>query len=405
MTGERGDALRVAFFTDSFYEVNGVALTSRQFDAFGQRRRLPFLSVHAGSETRLEKQGLYWRYEIRRSGLSFNLEKSSELSFDTLMWSRRFEVLRIVREFRPDLVHVTGPGDFGMLGAWLAHRLRVPLAASWHTNVHEYAARRLHKALSFLPEAAVDRLATAAESGSLRATAVFYRLARVLFAPNHELVRLLSELTGKDCYLMQRGVDAHLYTPERREPGDRPFTIGYVGRLSAEKNVRFLAEVERALLDAGRTDFRFLIAGSGAEVEWLQANMKTAEFLGVIKGQELATAYANMDVFAFPSFTDTFGNVILEAQASGVPPVVTTGGGPKFLVTPGVTGYVAANKGAFIDCIIELMNAPDLQRRMSAAARQHACALSWDVEFEKMYAVYDSVAPRQASSAAYRTSR
>ncbi|MEJ7606413.1 MAG: glycosyltransferase [Bryobacteraceae bacterium] len=157
---------------------------------------------------------------------------------------------------------------------------------------------------------------------------------------------------------MQRGVDAVQFSPSRREPGVRPFTIGYVGRLSVEKNVRFLADVERTLQEAGKTDFRFLIAGSGGEQDWLSANLSHAEMLGVVKGEALAQAYANMDVFAFPSHTDTFGNVILEALASGVPAVVTTGGGPKFLVKSGVTGFIASDDRTFSHCILDLMNHP-----------------------------------------------
>ena len=126
-----------------------------------------------------------------------------------------------------------------------------------------------------------------------------------------------------------RGVDADHYSPAKRDPGERPFTIGYVGRLSVEKNVRFLADIEKALIAAGKTNFRFLIVGSGGEQEWLHTNVRHAEMQGILKGEELARAYANMDVFAFPSRTDTFGNVILEALASGVPAVVTADGGPE----------------------------------------------------------------------------
>ena len=177
---------------------------------------------------------------------------------------------------------------------------------------------------SFLA-ATVQAVSAAAEKGALTGAALFYQIAGLLFAPNQELVDLLASRTGKPCFLMQRGVDAHLYTPDKREPGPRPFTIGYVGRLSVEKNVRFLADIEKAIIAAGHTDYRFLIIGPGSEEDWLRQNLVRADLPGVLKGEALATAYANMDLFAFPSFTDTFGNVILEALASGVPPVVTNG--------------------------------------------------------------------------------
>jgi hypothetical protein len=128
---------RVALFPDSYLEVNGVAHTVRQFEQFARRRGYPLLIVHAGPRLAIERHGSVTRCSIPSSGLGFALE--SELQFDLLFWRHRREVLEIMDEFRPDLVHITGPNHTGILGALLAHRRRLPLAASWHTNVHEYA--------------------------------------------------------------------------------------------------------------------------------------------------------------------------------------------------------------------------------------------------------------------------
>jgi glycosyltransferase involved in cell wall biosynthesis len=105
-----------------------------------------------------------------------------------------------------------------------------------------------------------------------------------------------------------------------------------------------------------------------------------------------------MDVFAFPSYTDTFGNVILEALASGVPPVVTTGGGPKFLVQHGVTGVVAEDDRAFSQTILDLMADGERHARMREAARQYACSISWDRVFERVYEAYATVIPARAGT-------
>lgn len=378
---------RVAFFTDSFHEVNGVALTSRQFDAFAFRRNFPFLSIHAGSKTETETAGSVTTVELERSNAAFALE--SDLAFDPLLWLHRARVAQEICTFKPNLIHVTGPGDFGMLGAFVAHQLKIPLAASWHTNVHEYAAHRLEKLFNFVPEKPLHRISAAAERGALTGAAQFYKIAKVLFAPNQELVDLLHEQTQKPCFLMQRGVDAELYHPDKRTPGYRPFTIGYVGRLSPEKNVRLLAAIEYTLLQAGLPEFRFVIIGSGSEKDWLAENMSHAEFPGVLKGEYLARAYADMDVFAFPSQTDTFGNVILEALASGVPPVVTSGGGPKFLVKSGVNGFVSQNDHEFTNAIKLLMTNGRLLASMRAAASDYARSIAWDTVFEKVYGAYE----------------
>lgn len=231
-------------------------------------------------------------------------------------------------------------------------------------------------------------VAQQAENASLLILRWFYSRARVIVAPNNELVQQLHELTGRPTFLMRRGVDTNLFSPVRRDRTSGVFRIGYVGRLTAEKNVRFLAELSEALRASGRRDFEFVIVGQGREQEWLKANLPNARFTGVLRGEELAQAYANMDLFVFPSTTDTFGNVILEAMASGVPAVVTAEGGPKFLVQSGVTGYVAADLTSFKRCVKSLLSDLDTHHAMREAARHYACGLSWDSVFEKLFATY-----------------
>ena len=377
---------RVAFFTDSFHEVNGVALTSRQFEAFARRRGLPFLSVHCASHGFVATTEPAWTCELQRGRAAFGLDR--DLFCDPLLHLQRECVEEVVKEFRPDVIHVTGPGDVGTLGAWLAHSLRVPLAASWHTNLHEFAARRLERMFGALPRGFRKGLARHTESAVLSCVLRFYRLGKVLFAPNPELVDLLSERTERPTFLMERGIDTELFSPEKRDRADGPLTLGFVGRVTPEKGVRFLAEVERALLAAGLCDFRFVIVGGGSEQSWLAQHLWPAECPGVLSGETLARAYANMDIFVFPSHTDTFGNVVLEAMASGVPAVVTADGGPKFLVRSGETGFVAADEPGFLRQVVELAVNRGLRESMSEASRRRALDRSWDRVFEEVYAGY-----------------
>jgi phosphatidylinositol alpha 1,6-mannosyltransferase len=175
-----------------------------------------------------------------------------------------------------------------------------------------------------------------------------------------------------------------------RDRQDGPFRIGYVGRLTAEKNVRVLARLEQALLDMGHRDFHFVVVGEGAEGEWLRRNMRQAEFTGVLTGRELSRAFANFDVLAFSSETDTFGLVVLEAFASGVPAVVTNCGGPQYTVLHGSSGYIARDFEEFVAHTATLMSRPDLLSAMRLAARQQALSTSWDRIFEGMYEAYES---------------
>jgi len=133
---------RVAYLPDSFHEVNGVAHTSRNFVGYAERHGLPFLCVRAGARARaFEQVGELRTLELGRSRGSVRMEK--DLEFDTLFWRHAGAIRRELERFRPDVIHITGPSELGMFGAYFAWEMGVPLAASWHTNVHEYAARRM----------------------------------------------------------------------------------------------------------------------------------------------------------------------------------------------------------------------------------------------------------------------
>ncbi len=380
--------LRVALFCCAYTEVDGVANTMHHFEAFAKREQLPLLSVHGGYRVCREQEGSVQRLGFPRRWPKFRLDAKHD--FDLNFWRYLEEIESAVREFRPDVLHITGPSDVGQLGALVAHRLQIPLVASWHTNLHQYAEQRLMALIPGMSEHGKEQFGARVREICLRLIARFYRLARVLFAPNQELISELERRTGKPCYLMSRGVDTELFHPRRRSRSDGEFVIGYVGRLTTEKNVRFLADLEKGLLARGCRNFRLSVVGQGTEDSWLRQNLHYAEFHGVLKGERLGEAYANFDVFAFPSRTDTFGNVVLEALAAGVPAIVTDCGGPKFIVQEGVTGFVAANDEDFVRHVAALCGARDICRRMSVAARQRALNSSWDAVFRSVYETYDA---------------
>lgn len=396
-------SIRVAYFPDSFHEVNGVAHTSRHFVDFARRRQLPFLCVRAGNRRNaIEQDGALTTLELPRGLLSVPLDK--DLSLDPV-WLRHLPmVVRTLRAFRPDIVHITGPSEIGIVGALLAVWLRIPLAASWHTNLHEYAATRSHWLLEHLPARQAVAGARSIERVTLTIATILYKWAQVLFAPNLDLCQLLERETGRPCHLMQRGVDTELFSPQRRErvASDSDFILGFVGRLSVEKNVALLARVQRALERMGITKFRFRIVGQGAEAAWLREHLPRAEFTGVLRGEALARAYAGMDVFVFPSHTDTFGNVVLEAMASGVPAVVTPDGGPRSLVQEGRTGCIVRDE-EFAAAIARILQDDTVHRKMRHAARTFALTASWDSVFEKVYAAYEPLlAPATATAPDWR---
>ena len=384
---------RVAYFPDSFHEINGVAHTSRHFVDFARRRNMPFLCIHAGTRSpAFQQEGNLQTLELPRSFLSFALEK--DLRYDPAYLRHLSQIKKALLRFRPDIVHITGPSELGMIGAGLSHWLDVPLAASWHTNVHEYLARRSEKLLRALSHRSAQTAAKKIEDITMSATSRFYSLARVLYAPNMDLCKQLEESTGRPCYLMPRGVDAQLFHPHKRNRAldDNQFVLGFVGRLSVEKNIQLLATIQQQLESMGRSNLRFQIVGHGSEEAWLRERLPRAEFTGVLRGEALSAAYANMDLFVFPSHTDTFGNVVLEALASGVPAIVTPDGGPATIVREAVTGHIARDED-FASAIAAVLADPERHSQMRQAARAYALTMGWDSIFEGIYSRYATILP------------
>jgi phosphatidylinositol alpha 1,6-mannosyltransferase len=153
-------------------------------------------------------EGSVARLELPRSWASFGIER--DLRYDLFLWRHTGEVRRAVLRFQPDVIHVTSPGEFGQLGAYLAHTLRIPLVASWHTNLHQFGARRLQKLLAFLPARHSESMTSWAERSAIIPLLRFYRIARVTLAPTQTQVRWLEECTGRPSFLnaSRRGLRA-----------------------------------------------------------------------------------------------------------------------------------------------------------------------------------------------------
>ncbi|MGQ9896495.1 MAG: glycosyltransferase [Acidobacteriota bacterium] len=388
------NSLRVALFPDAYHEANGVARTFRTLEEVARRRGLPLLLVRCGasSDCRPQTNGSITTMELQRGGWSFPLD--ADLNFDLWLWRYAREVREQVCAFSPHVVHVSGPSDIGQLGVYVAKSLHLPLVMSWHTNLHEYAGRRCSHLLeyAFISPLVREQTSLWAEAKSLWATMRFYEYADVCLAPNPELVALVAQKTGKPTYLMQRGIDAEQFHPRYRTRPRPPSVVrlGFVGRLTTEKNVRFLAKLEQHLLAQGLNNIEFRIVGAGSERDWLAQNMQTATFAGVQRGEYLAREYADFDIFVFPSRTDTYGNVILEAAASGVPCVVTGDGGPKFLVDPDESGAVAHDDAAFVSAVAGLVRSPERCQAMGVAARARALRASWEAVLDEVCLAYQT---------------
>ena len=373
---------RVAFCTDTFEEANGVATVSRAFAEYAKRHQLPFLLVRPGVQSRTYQDGAMTVVEVAKSPLSLPLDMG--LRFDLLVFRQAPWLREQMNAFHPDIVHITGPGDLGMLCARLSHTLRTPkppLVAAWHTNIHQYARMRAANLLRLFPSALGQKL----EDLSFLGAARFYKTARLILAPNQEMVDQLARRTGKTARLMLHGVDADLFSPPVHKKPSGIVTLGYAGRLTSEKNVRFLADIAGHLTG----QFRLLIVGDGVHRTWLAQHLpRDTEFTGVLRGQPLAAAYKEMDIFLFPSKSDTFGLVQLEAMASGIPVVSFQVNGPKSVVENGVNGFTAASEQAFISGVQELLGNAQLRESLGVAAAGKARKHNWDNVFDRVYEAY-----------------
>lgn len=377
---------RIALFADTFNEINGAANTLRRLTAFAKERGYPFLCIHSGTETLFSEEENYKSLQLKRSRLSVKLD--SELKYDPFLWRHKKLVQKTIENFKPQVLHLTGISDVSQIGYYFAHFRQLPAVASWHTNAHEYAARRGIRNLALLPVGLQEKFGKLIEKTVLRGAMKIHFLAQMQLAPNEELVRLMREMTRRPSFLMSRGVDTEFFNPSKRARKDDVFVIGYVGRLRVEKNVRLLCKLDNFLRENGLTDYKFLIVGDGNEEDYLRGHLKRADFTGVLRGENLADAFASMDLFAFPSRTDAFGNVVLEAMAAGVPSVVMPEGGPKFLIEHEKNGFVARSEQNFCEITSRLVANKQSLEKAKIAARNSALSHSWEKIFDDVFDKY-----------------
>jgi glycosyltransferase involved in cell wall biosynthesis len=257
--------------------------------------------------------------------------------------------------------------------------LELPVVGSYHTELAAYAGLR----------SGLEQL----EGLARMVLGAFYGACEVVLSPSPESDERLAQLgvAADRIARWDRGVDLRRFDPALRLPGLLPgqLNVMYAGRLTEEKGVDLLAD---AFLEARRRDPRLhlVLAGGGPEEDALRERLReSATFLGWLADEELARAYASADVFLFASRTDTFGQVILEAQASGLPVLAVAEGGPKSLIEHGETGLLApARTDALADALVSLVHTPLLRERLTHAALNAVRRRTWEAALERLAAGY-----------------
>jgi glycosyltransferase involved in cell wall biosynthesis/predicted metal-dependent phosphoesterase TrpH len=274
-----------------------------------------------------------------------------------------------------DAIHVCSPGPAGIAGALVARALGLPLIGSYHTELTAYAGLRSGE------RRVADAMATA--------VSVFYDSCDVVLSPSAATDGALAAIgmASERVLRWDRGVDTERFDPSLRElraPSDA-LNVLYSGRITREKGAELLADTF-LLAHESEPRLHLLLAGGGPEQEHLGERLgQHATFLGWLEGAELARAYAAADIFLFPSATDTFGQVILEAQASGLPVVAVAEGGPLSLVEDRVSGLLCpAEARRLADAVLELAGSPLLREHLSHGALRSVAPRTWERTLQRL---------------------
>ncbi|SNS14511.1 Glycosyltransferase involved in cell wall bisynthesis [Humidesulfovibrio mexicanus] len=382
--------LKMAHFTDTFAEVNGVARTIQQQIALAEKHGKDMTVVTCGAGLEADDLG---PGAARFAPIgSFQLPEYPEIA---LHYPPFLKLLAWCAEQDFDCILTATPGPMGLAGLAIARILKIPVHGTYHTAFPEYVRM-------FTEDPAM-------EDTAWRYMRWFYGSMDTIYAPSRSTAQDLAQrgIGAERIVVHPRGVDAERFRPDRqgaffRDLGlERQFKLLYVGRVSREKSLDVLAEAFR-LVHAHRPDARLVVVGDGPYLEEMRA--ATADlpvvFTGYLSGEALAQAYAGSDLFVFPSATDTFGNVVLEAQASGLPVVVTSAGGPREAMQPGRTGLVVepGDPAALAMSVLDLMLDRQRLADMAVLARKHAAQTSFDQAFLRTWDIYASTVRGEADT-------
>lgn len=308
--------------------------------------------------------------------------------------------LRRLNEFQPDVIHLVDPVILGTAGLAVARMLGKPLVSSYHTNLAAYCE---HFGFPMLvrPMWSYNRL--------------IHNQCALTFCPSHSTATILQAQGFQRVRVWPRGVDTGLFQPEQRKEttraewlnGEERVVLMYAGRISWEKNLRLLISAYRQM---DHTCSHLVIVGDGPALRELKQEVADLPitFTGYLQGEELAGAYASADVFAFPSRTETFGQVVLEAMASGLPVVGLRAEGVRDSVLDGETGYLLDTErlteqeqaAAYQQLLERLVEQPALRHAMGMAAQRAASQRTWDKAMSRLLTGYQEVLKQEHSLAA-----
>ena len=361
--------MRIAVFSDTYYpQVNGVSVILGKMKDYMQHHNIEYLYFVPGDAA---EPGVF-----TFGGTKFPLYPELLITMPSYL-----KIANIIDQFRPDIVHLATEFSLGWQGMKYALRHDLPLTSTYHTNFVQYLR---YYGLPFL------------EKPGWRYLRWFHNRCQVNFTPSMNTLRLLQEHGIPNLKHCPHGIDSELFNPLYRSEElrsrylDSPegILLLYVGRIAPEKDLEVLLEAA-GLLNQQGLQYKLLMVGDGPSRQKLEnLNIDNVLFVGYKHGQELYDLYASADIFVFPSVTETFGNVVLEAMASGLPVVAALAGGVEDNLLRGQNG-LAFKPGNALDMaeqMEKLMTQREMRLNLSKGALEHARSRSWDKVLDDFFA-------------------
>jgi glycosyltransferase involved in cell wall biosynthesis len=361
-------SMRVAFVTETYPpEVNGVALTMARIVNGIAARNHEIQLVRPRQNSENVEQLTDKFHEVFTRGMPIPRYPDLRMGLP----SKR-ALVRLWSHKRPDVVHIATEGPLGWSALQAARLLKLPVCSDFRTNFHAYSK---HYGIGWLQRPIM---------GYLRK---FHNRTQATMVPTEALRQELASSGFQRLSVVSRGVEVGLFNPKRRSEALRnqwgaakdDFVALYVGRLAPEKNLEVLI-ASFASIKASRPHARFVVVGNGPARAELELRMPYAVFAGQRRGEDLAAHYASADLFIFPSLTETFGNVTVEAMASGLPVLAFDDAAASELITSGENGLLIrfGNGSAFVDAAASLTGKRPWLRYMGERALRRVASLDWE---------------------------
>ena len=363
--------MKIAIFTDTFTpDVNGVAKTLQRYTEYLSENNIEYYVFAPKSPNK----DLFSKHVLRFTSLPFLLYRECRLAIPNISHLKE-ELLR----FNPDIIHVATPFNLGLCALHFAKKLNIPIVGSYHTDFDKYLD---YYDMQFLSKFLWKYMQW------------FYQPLRKTFVPSSDTKTQLQNHGFTNISIWPRGVDHSIFhiNYDKQQIRNRynireKNILLYVGRLSPEKDIMLIPQINKMLPESSRNDIHWLIVGDGPlKGELKKRATKNMTLTGFLNGEDLAQMYASSDLFVFPSATETFGNVVLESLACGTPVVGTNAGGVRTIIQQNKTGILCEEKetGEFVEAITTLLADKQKREMMGFQGSRYALTQTWDTIFSNL---------------------